>query len=62
MMARLSDVASVERTARMVQSMLVGPNDPVTGRILSRLGAVETLWFAERDGAVVGLSPEDAQV
>ena len=43
-MASLSDVASDERTARMVLSMLVEPNDPVTGRILSRLGAVETLW------------------
>lgn len=29
---------------------------------MSRLGAVETLWLAERDGAVVGLSPADAQV
>nr|WP_247600690.1 DNA-processing protein DprA [Cellulomonas hominis] len=35
---------------------------PVTGRILSRLGAVETLWLAERDGAAVGLSPVDAEV
>ena len=62
MMASLSDVASDERTARMVLSMLVELNDPVTGRIMSRLGAVETLWLAERDGAVVGLSPVDAQV
>lgn len=62
MMAGLSDVVSDERTARMVLSMLIEPNDPVTGRILSRLGAVETLWLAERDGAVVGLSPMDAQV
>ncbi len=70
MMTSLSDVANDERTARMVLSMLVGPNDPVTGRILSpvtgrilsRLGAVETLWLAEHDGAVVGLSPVDAQV
>ena len=61
-MASLSDVASDERTARMVLSMLVEPNDPVTGRILSRLGAVETLWLAEHDGAVGGLSPVDAQV
>ena len=61
-MASLSDVASDERTARIVLSMLVEPNDPVTGRILSRLGAVETLWLAEHDGAVVGLSPVDAQV
>ena len=62
MMANLSDVASDERTARMVLSMLVEPNDPVTGRILSRLGAVETLWLAEHDREVVGLSPVDAQV
>lgn len=61
-MASLSDVASDERTARMVLSMLVEPNDPVTGRILSRLGAVETLWLAEHDGAVIGLSPVDVQV
>ena len=44
MMTSLSEVANDERTARMVLSMLVEPNDPVTGRILSRLGAVETLW------------------
>ena len=61
-MASLSDVASDERTARMVLSMLVEPNDPVTGRILSRLRAVETLWLAEHDREVVGLSPVDAQV
>lgn len=61
-MAGLSDVARDERTARMVLSMLVEPNDPVTGRIVARLGAVETLWLAERDGAVVGLSPVDTQV
>lgn len=56
MMTSVSEVANEERTARMVLSMLIEPNDPVTGRILSRLGAVETLWLAERDGAVVGLS------
>ncbi len=51
MMTSLGDVASDERTARMVLSMLVEPNDPVTGRILSRLGAVETLWLG------LGLTP-----
>jgi len=61
-MASLSEIANDERTARMVLSVLIEPNDPVTARILSRLGAVETLWLAERDGAVVGLSPVDAQV
>ena len=62
MMTSFSEVANDERTATMVLSMLIEPNDPVTGRILSRLGAVETLWLAERDGAVVGLSLVDAPV
>ncbi|WP_289033283.1 hypothetical protein [uncultured Arsenicicoccus sp.] len=62
MMTSVSEVANLERTARLVLSMLIEPKDPVTGRILSMLGAVETLWLAERDGAVVGLSPVDAQV
>lgn len=62
MMTSLSDIASDERTARMVLSMLVEPNDAVTGRILSSLGAVETLRLAEHDGAVVGLSPANARV
>lgn len=61
-MAGLSDLADDERTARMVLSMLVEPNDPVTGRVLNGLGAMETLRLAERDGAVVGLSAVDAQV
>lgn len=61
-MAGLSDLADDERTARMVLSMLVEPNEPVTGRILNGLGAMETLRLAERDGAVVGLRAVDAQV
>ena len=62
-MVGLSDVAAGdERTARMVLSMLVEPNDPVTGRILARFGAVETLWLAECNGAVAGLSAVNAQV
>ncbi len=62
MMTSFSEGANGERTATLVLSMLIEPHDPVTGRILSRLGAVETLWLAERDGAVVGLSPVDAPV
>lgn len=58
-MPSLSELATDERTARMARSMLVEPNDPVMGRILARLGAVEPL--AERDGAVVRLAV-DAQV
>src|SRR5690606_29299854 len=61
-MVVLSDLADDERTARMVLSMLVEPNDPVTGRVMNGLGAMETLRLAERDGAVVGLSAVDAQI
>ena len=61
-MTGLSDAANDERTARMVLSMLVEPNDPVTGRVMNGLGAMETLRLAERDGAVVGLSAVGAQV
>lgn len=62
MMAGLSDIAGDERTARMVLSMIVEPNDPVTGRVLNGLGAMETLRLAEGDGAVVGLNAVDARV
>ena len=43
-------------------SSLVEPNDPVTGRLLARIGAVETVWLAEHDSAVVGFSAVDSQV
>ncbi len=62
MMAGLSDTATDERTARMVLSMLVEPNDPVTGRLLAQGGAVEVLRLATRDGEVSSLDPVDAQV
>lgn len=55
-MPALTGLADDERAARMVLSMLVEPNDRVTGRLLARLGAVGTLWLAEHDSAV------DAQV
>lgn len=58
----LSDLANDERTARMVLSMLVEPNDPVTGRLLARVGAVEVLRLAERNGEVSGLDSVNAQV
>ncbi|MDO5678271.1 MAG: DNA-processing protein DprA [Propionibacteriaceae bacterium] len=62
MMAALSDSATDERTARMVLSMLVEPNDPVTGRLLAQIGAVEVLRVAERDDDVPGLTGVDARV
>lgn len=61
-MTGLSDAANDERTARMVLSMLVEPNDPVTGRLLARVGAMEVLRLAERNGEVTGLDSVNAQV
>ena len=61
-MTNLSDVVQDERTARMVLSMIVEPDDAVTGRLLGKLGALELLRLAERDDVVPGLSNVDAQV
>ncbi|WP_241742724.1 hypothetical protein [Microbacterium lacticum] len=61
-MTNLSDVVQDERTARMVLSMIVEPDDAVTGRLLAELGALELLRLAERDDVVPGLSTVDAQV
>ena len=47
-MANLSQVAQDERTARMALSMIVEPDDAVTGRLLGEVGAVEVLRLAER--------------
>lgn len=58
LMAAVADLARDERTARMVLSMLAEPNDGVTGRILSHIGAVETLRLVDDDGAVPGLNPD----
>lgn len=61
-MPNLSQVVQDERTARMLLSMIVEPDDAVTGRLLAALGALEMLRLAERDDAVPGLSAVDAQV
>lgn len=61
-MPSLSGIARDERTARMVLSMLVEPDDAVTGHLLATVGGVETLRLAESDGSVPGLGDVDAQV
>ena len=61
-MTNLSQVVQDERTARMVLSMLVDPDDAVTGRLLGELGTLELFRLAEHDDAVSGLSTVDAQV
>ena len=61
-MTNLSDVVQDERTARMVLSMIVEPDDAVPGRLLRQLGALELLRLAERDDVVAGFSAVDAHV
>ena len=61
-MTNLSHVVQDERTARMVLSMIVEPDDAVTGRLLGELGTLELFRLAERDDAVPGLSAVDAHV
>ena len=53
-MTNLSHVVQDERTARMVLSMIVDPDDAVTGRLLGELGTLELFRLAERDDAVPG--------
>lgn len=51
-----------ERTARMVLSMLVEPDDAVTGHLLATVGGVETLRLGKSDGPVPGLREVDVHV
>lgn len=59
-MSAITDLAHDERTARMLLSILAEPDDPVTGRVLARVGAVETLRLVEDEDAVPGLNRVDA--
>lgn len=61
-MTNLSQAVQDERTARMVLSMIVEPDDAVTGRLLGDLGVRELFRLAEGDDVVPGLSTVDAQV
>lgn len=61
----MSGVAGVgvdERRARVVLAMLAEPDDPVTGGLLRRVGAVETLGLLDTDTVVPGLSRVDGEV
>lgn len=51
-----------ERRARVVLALLAEPDDPVTGGLLRRLGAVETLGLLDTDTTVPGLGRIDGQV
>lgn len=52
-MAKLAEQAKGERQARMMLSMIAEPEDAATGRVLHRVGGVETLRLLEDDQAAV---------
>lgn len=52
-MGRLAEQVSGERQARMMLSMIAEPDDAITGRILHRVGGVETLRLLEDEQAAV---------
>lgn len=51
-----------ERRARVVLALLAEPDDPVTGGLLRRLRAVETLRLLDTNTTVPGLARVDGQV
>ena len=61
-MTSLSSLGHDERSARTVLSLVAAPNDPSTGRLVGRVGAVELLRLADADGAVPGLDQIAAAV
>lgn len=52
-MGRLAEQVTGERQARMMLSMIAEPDDAITGRILHRVGGVETLRLLEDEQAAV---------
>lgn len=51
-----------ERRARVALALLAEPDDPVTGGLLRRVGAVETLGLLDTDTTVPGLARVDNRV
>lgn len=61
-MSALTDLASDERHARMLLSLLAEHDDLVTGCLPRQAGADETLRLLDGSGAVPGLSRVDSRV
>lgn len=51
-MASIAEQVAGERMARMVLSMITGPDDVATGRVLAHAGGVETLRLIESDDPI----------
>lgn len=59
-MVMLAEQVEGERAARMGLSMIAEPDDAVTGRLLARVGGVETLLLIQSTGAVPGVDRPEA--
>lgn len=59
-MVSLADYARDERTARVMLSMIVEPDDSNTGRLLRREGGIETVRLLDSEGPLPGVQPEQA--
>ena len=59
-MGRLAEQANGERQARMMLSMIAEPDDEITGRVLHRVGGVETIRLLEDNDPVPGMNRADA--
>lgn len=55
-MASIAEQVAGERMARMVLSMIAGPDDQVTGHVLAQVGGVETLRLLESDDPIPKMS------
>lgn len=61
-MASLTDYAPDERTARVMLSMVAESGDARVGRLLARIGGVETIRLLDTDTAMPELRHEEAEV
>lgn len=61
-MSAVSGLSVDKRHSRVVLSLLVGPDDPVTGELLRHARAVETLRLVNADTDVLGSGRVEGQV
>lgn len=59
-MDTITALVTSERTARIAMATFMAPDDPVTGRLLGDVGAVETVRLLTTDGPMPGMGKEAA--
>lgn len=61
-MSVLTDFARDQRMARTVLATVARPDDPMTGALVHRFGASDTLLLADADDPIPGMGRADAEV